>query len=193
MANELTEYCQALGMDFRSPLHLIIQKTIQNHLNFSRKLCPDDIKDTSSMFISEDGNAKGAEAFKDLWLFYGEYCFLVKDFKINDQIELISLRNTIMRCELQRQDYDFNVADGNSRLSLTCYLESGLILNMKATQINCDYLKDIYKKHIIPNLRHWVFITYWHHWPGFGTLKLSGKPVVGSPGVPFLWLAIARG
>jgi len=76
-----------------------------------------------------------------------------KQFITKDNFDITPIRNRIIHWAIQKQDYDFKKAREKSRLYLQIRLDTGISGDFKSSNENCDYLRDIIKKYVMPNLK----------------------------------------
>lgn len=76
-----------------------------------------------------------------------------KQFIKKDDFDITPIKNRILYWRIEKQDYDFKKATEKSRLYLEFTLDTGISGEFKASKENCDYLRDIILKYVLPNLK----------------------------------------
>lgn len=116
---------------------------------FYHKICPEEITD---VFVSEYLNEDGTRQYENLWFFSENYCMEAKQFITKDDFDLIPTKGRLGYFQIQKEEYNFQKATKESKLFLFVSLEVGVTCSLKASKENCDYLKKISLKHLMPNL-----------------------------------------
>lgn len=91
--------------------------------------------------------------FENLWFFTENYAMEAKQFPLQDNFDMLVFYKRITYWNIQKQDYDFKKATDKSRLYLHFKVDTLTEGSLKASKENCDYLKEIFLKYILPNLR----------------------------------------
>jgi hypothetical protein len=143
MNTNLAQYLTAIGMSEA------LRNRVQEVFEFYKALCPDEIK---AAFVTDYIKEDGSREFENLWFFSTEYMMEAKQFVTKDDFDLTPILNKVKYWTLQKSDYDFKKASEKSRLHVHLILNTGISGDLKASKENCDYLKEIILKHIIPNL-----------------------------------------
>lgn len=140
---------------FESYLELIgVTKPVRDRIevvcNWAQAVYP---LDTADMFINDYIKEDGERVLQSLVLFSEEVFLEAPDFLTEDQIEFNAYHRRVFFWHLEKKDYDFETATERSRLYLTfnCALAE-LYGEMRASGRNCDYLRDIFRKYIVPNI-----------------------------------------
>ncbi len=144
MKEEFARYLDQLGM--AQPF----QNRIQEIVDFYEKYCSKGIAD---IFVSEYVDSDGKRQFENLWVFDDECFYEAKEFLTRDVYDLLRIKNRIEYWEMDKTEYDFEKASEKSRMSITVQTSYPTGGYFKASQENCDALRDIFVKHFIPNLR----------------------------------------
>ncbi len=76
-----------------------------------------------------------------------------KLFLTQDNFDMAPIAKGVTRWEIEKQEYDFMKATDNSRLMLKVSLSPPVYCTFKASQQNCDYLKEILLKYFVPNMQ----------------------------------------
>ena len=147
MKEEFIKYLESIGITEA------LRKRIETIYEFYREICPSEITGISvTDYIKEDG----AREYENLWFFSEKYCMEAKQFITKEDFDITPIQNRICRWAIQKKDYDFKKATEKSRLLLKFYfgVELGVLIGeLKASKENCDYLKDIILKYVVPNLK----------------------------------------
>lgn len=138
-------YLQSIGMT--TPL---IKRVEQIYSFYDKHIAPDQIMD---IFVSEYTESDGTREYDSLVFFGGPFVVEAKRFVHEDDFDVSILRKQVLYLEIRKQDYDYEQATDASRLSITFTLGSGLNGELKASRANCDHLRDLITKHLVPNLQ----------------------------------------
>jgi hypothetical protein len=145
MRSEFVSYLKAIGMTD------VLVKRVEEVYEFYRSVCPDEITDIFvTDFLKEDGNRD----YENLWFFSQGYVMEAKNFVTKDEFDMTPLLKSVFYWLVEKQDYNFLKASEKSRLHIKVNFSVGLgmIGGLKASKENCDYLKDIFHKHLLANL-----------------------------------------
>lgn len=144
MKEEFTKYLDSIGITktFRAKIETIHE--------FYREICPDEITD---IFVTDYIKEDGAREYENLWFFSEGYCMEAKQFITKDDFDITPIQNRVCYWSIQKQDYDFKNAGEKSRLNLHFELDTRIHGDFKASRENCDYLRDIILKYVVPNLK----------------------------------------
>ena len=146
MTNEFVTYLDSIGI---TGLYLDRVKEI---LDFYQRLFPDQIKD---IFVSEYVQEDGTRKHQGLWLFSTTSIMEAKDFlrKDKDDFDFMFIRNQVKYWTIEKTEFDFDIATKSSRMNITCSMQnSSLSCYFKASAENCEHLKLIFNKYILPNI-----------------------------------------
>jgi hypothetical protein len=144
MKEELKKYLESIGITET------LCKRVETIYEFYREIWLDEITD---IFVTEYIKEDGAREYENLCFFSGKHVMEAKQFIKKDDFDITPIKNRIYYWRLQKQDYDFKKATEKSRLHLEVYLDTGVHGDFKASKENCDYLKDIILKYVLPNLK----------------------------------------
>jgi len=144
MKEEFVIYIRSIGIT------VILQKRIEEIYEFYEKICPDEITD---IFVTDYIKDDVSREYENLWFFSKKYCMEAKGFTVRDEFDMVPIRKRVVGWDMQKKDYDFKTATSKSRITLVFKLLEGVGGTLKAASMNCDYLKDIFLKHIIQNLQ----------------------------------------
>jgi len=143
MKAEWSKYLKSIGI--KGPF----LKRVEEVLDFYQQVYPNQIQD---IFVTEYLGNDGNREYESLWLFSETFAMEAKQFlKEKDDYDSVSLRQQVEYWTIKKTEYDFHKASTKSRMMLKFELLSGVGGTLKASQGNCDYLKAIFSKHIIPN------------------------------------------
>lgn len=142
--DEFTEYLSDL--DITRVMYKKIRIMYRNWLELFPEL---EIKD---IFVSEYPDKKGKREFQDLNFFTDDFVLTSENFLIQDNFEIMPIKNRITALEIKKHDYHFKNAEYNSKLLFIATTNFDQYIQCRASQYNCDNLKDILVKYIKPNL-----------------------------------------
>lgn len=115
---------------------------------FFRKRCPEKI---TGIFVSDYINENGEREYQDLWFFSFKYYMFASDFAVREHLFFGLIKDRVYLWELEKENYDFKRATERSRMHLI-YSIPHAGFDLKASKENCDYLRDIFLRYVIPNL-----------------------------------------
>jgi hypothetical protein len=124
-------------------------KRVEMINDFYQDICSEEITDIfMNDFIRDDGTRE----YDSLWLFSKTYIMEAKSFISKDDFDVTPLHKKVTYIMLEKQDYDFVKATEKSRASLKLTFNNNLSGKLKSSKENCDFLRDVLRKHIMPNL-----------------------------------------
>lgn len=136
-------YLNAIDITTRAYL-----KRIELIYTLCSDMCPEEIED---IFVEDYFKEDGTREYDNLNFFSKGYCLGAPRFLTQTEIIIAPILKRITLWQVKAQDFDFNKASANSRLTLdikTIHQTEG---NFKAARENCTYLQAIIKKYIKPN------------------------------------------
>lgn len=143
MKDEFLEYLESIGMT------KTLRKRVETIYAFYTEICPDEI---TGIFVSEYIKEDKSREYENLWFFSSKHCMEAHNFVGTDNFDMDSTRNNVATWTIEKKDYDFKKATEKSRVHLTVNFPYTLrVCDMKASKENCDYLKNIFLKYILPN------------------------------------------
>ena len=74
------------------------------------------------------------------------------DFVTTDKFDGSPVPRTIIRWEVTKSDYDFNVTTDKSKMKIYIRFNQDVYGELNATRENCAYLLKIFEKYILPNV-----------------------------------------
>jgi hypothetical protein len=143
MSPELGEYLLSIGLTQTAR-----QRVDEIHA-FYRAVCPDEI---TGVFVTDFITEEGLREYQNLWFFSEHFCMEASGFMSKDWFDMALLKNAVVRWAIKRQDYDFERAGATSRLHLDIALLNNVSGSLSASRENCDYLRDVLIRHIVPNM-----------------------------------------
>lgn len=141
--NLRVEYLRDIGI--LEPL----QRKIEGIYEIFRKLCPDTIID---MFINDYIDEDGTRRYEHLRFFSEKHVMSAMNFVTEEDLRIGPIKRQIRLIRIQKKDYDLQNATEQSRL-IVIVEYNGTLSTLKACKRNCDYLRDIVRKFIVPNLK----------------------------------------
>jgi hypothetical protein len=115
---------------------------------FYEDMCPEEISD---IFITDFIAGEEGRKFESAWFFSAGYMMEAKTFVSQDIFDLVPT-TPIVRWEVTKSDYDFVTATEASRISLH-FVGPHINGTLRATRENCDFLRDLMLKYVVPNVR----------------------------------------
>jgi len=126
-----------------------LKKRIEEIYNFYQKVCPEEI---TTIFVTDYIKEDGTREYENLWFFSKKYAMEAKRFIGEDDFDMAPIQNQIHYWTIKKNDYDFKKAEEKSRLHLDISFGYDISGEFKASKENCDYLKKIFLKYVIPNV-----------------------------------------
>lgn len=146
MQQKFTDYLESIGIK----AGLLLDRIESIH-EFYVEMCPDEIVD---IFVTEYIDSDGKREYENLWFFSGRYVMEAKEFTTGrDEFVIAPIKDRVAHFRIKKLNYDFKAATDKSRLRLIFRLDNKVIANLKASKENCDALRDIILKHVMPNLK----------------------------------------
>lgn len=143
MKGDLTAYLKSIGMSD------VLMRRVETIQEFYQGICPDEIRDIFvNDFIKEDGTRE----YGSVWFFSQTYAMEAKSFTSKDDFDMTPLRKRLTYWRVEKQDYDFAKATEKSRVLLQIRMDYPVTGEFRASKENCDFLRDVLRKHILPNL-----------------------------------------
>ncbi len=142
MKDDFNHYLKGVGIT-----ELFLERT-KNLIELLSSLINEEIMD---IFISEYIDGEGKRNYDDILFFTKSRIIEARHFLTKDDYFF----NCILTCPVSGfviipTEYDFVKATDKSKLNVNVYFRTELIINMKASRENCDYLKEILKKYFLP-------------------------------------------
>lgn len=148
MRDEFVDYLGSIGVTQTA------MKRVIDVYNFYKPLCPEEI---TGIFVTDFINDEGRREYENLWFFSDSLVMEAKRFLTAEEFDMVPFRNSVARWEIKKQDYDFERATDESRFSLEFSIgEVGIATlgaEFRASKENCDFLKDIFLKYVVPNVK----------------------------------------
>lgn len=125
-----------------------LRARIDEIYNIMKQLCPDSIED---VFISEVVTPEGRQ-YGSLFFFSPLYFLEAKQFLGQSSFDVTPLKKRVYYFEVQAFNYDFERANDNATLSVTVHFDRDIRGLLRASKVNCNFLKDIVLKYFKTNL-----------------------------------------
>ena len=142
MKTEWTTYLQSIG------IQELFLKRAEEVSDFYQQIYPDQIED---IFVTEYFDNDGNRQYESLWFFSKTSAMEAKRFLTVDDFDSPPLKNQVEYWSIKKTEYNFLETSAKSRITLDFSLISGVTGTLKASRENCDHLKAIFLKHIMPN------------------------------------------
>ena len=144
MREEFIKYLESISIT------KALRKRIETIYEFCKGICSDEITD---IFITDYIKQDGSRQYENLWFFSEKNCMEAKRFITIDNFDITPIKKRIDFWSLQKKKYDFKKATEKSRLLLRIKFDSQMVGELKAAKENCDYLRKIVLKYVVPNLK----------------------------------------
>lgn len=139
MSVDAKDYLGRLGMGE------VLQERVQYLVDLYAQFGGEAIED---VFVSDRLDEEGVRQFEAVWLFSENH---VMEASLSDPVSMDSVRiGNVIRWAVQHESYDWKNAIDASRLNVEFRLDIELNGVLRATRENCDVLRDIFFKYVIP-------------------------------------------
>ena len=144
MKKEFIEYLESIG------IANALRERIETIYELYKELCPDEIMD---IFITDYIKEDGSREYENLWFFSEKTCMEAKQFITKEDFDIIRIKKRVNIWNIQKHNYDFKKATDTSRLFLRVNFDFNVDGELKAAKDNCNYLRKIILKYVVPNLK----------------------------------------
>ena len=143
MKEQFTEYLKSIGMS-----DVLIRRVETIH-EFYRNIHPEEI---TGIFVTDFIKGDGNKEYESLWFFSKTHIMEAKLFISKDEFDMTPIQKKVTYWKIEKQDYDFVKATEKSRVNLQISFRNPIHGTLKASKENCDFFKDVFLKHIMPNV-----------------------------------------
>ena len=145
MKEDFKNYLSSIGVTAK-----VLSERIETIYQFYQSIGLDEI---TGIFLTDYILSDGTRLFESLWFFSENFAMEAKQFLVEDNFDMSLLHKRVHYWNIKKQNYDFKKATEKSRLYIGFILNTGAGSFLKASKENCDYLKEIFLKYFIPNLK----------------------------------------
>lgn len=147
MKEEFVVYLRTVGLT-----DVIIDR-IEVIYNFYQNIVMKELQEEIlDIFVTDYIHKDASRQYENLWFFSKNYIMEAKSFIMQEDLDICPLAKEIKYLEIKKESYDFIKANEKSRFYLSYGLETRASGSLRASKENCDYLRDIYIKYMLPNL-----------------------------------------
>lgn len=125
------------------------RSSLEEAWSVARLICPEGLL---SLFVSETAGEDGRRVLEDAWFFSESYACESESFVGADNCDLLVIRESITYVDARWRSYDFKEATDASRLFVRFDTSDGSESRLTASGSNCDALREVFLKHVKPNL-----------------------------------------
>lgn len=137
------KYLEKVGITTR-----VLSDRVRFLYDIASKMCPEEIE---QLFIEDSIKKDNTRAYGSLWFFSKGFMLEAHNFEMEYDIDIMAIK--VIRVELKLNHYNLKEAGEKSRLSVYInFLLGDIIGELKAANENCDVLRDIAFKYIMPKL-----------------------------------------
>jgi hypothetical protein len=148
MKEYFTHYLESIGIT--DP----IIKRIEEVYKFYERILTDELKEEIiDIFVTDYVLKDGTRQYENLWFFSKNYVMEAKLFIQQDDFDICPYVKEIDYLVIKKESYDFINFNEKSKLYME-YVSKTNNGELKATKENCDHLKNIYLKYMLPNVAH---------------------------------------
>jgi hypothetical protein len=142
MKKQFSDYITAIGLTES------LVKRVETIYDFYANLLKIDIED---IFVTDFIDKEGVRHYQNLWFFSKNYWMEAKGFVSSDNFDSMNIVSVIVYWVIEKTEYDFVKATEKSRLSINVHPSVFELpsTDFKASRENCDFLRDLFLKHII--------------------------------------------
>ncbi len=144
MRREFNEYLKSVGLT--SPL---LKRAEAIH-DFYSRVCKEQVKD---IFVSEHVTQDGSRTYESLWFFSADSAMEAHSFPSRDEFDSTPIRECVVYWRINKENYDLSTAASESRLHVHFQFDSGVQGDLKASGPNCDHLRMVFEKYMLPNVK----------------------------------------
>lgn len=145
MTKDFSDYITSIGIT-TTALH----ERIADIYEFFNGIHPEEITD---IFVDEYMKSDGAREYESITFFSKRFSMSASSFISADDFSVALIQKRIEYYSIKKENYDFKQATAESRFTIDAFLGGGTVVRLKASKDNCDYLKEIFLKYVIPNLK----------------------------------------
>ena len=127
----------------------VLRGKVQEVVCFYQQVHAEQIQD---IFVTEYVDKAGNRQYGSVWLFSEELIMEAKRFVNAHDFDSTPLKQRVHYWQIKKNEYDFQSATKESRMVLDIVLSPDTSCELKASGKNCDYLKAVFIKHVVPNL-----------------------------------------
>jgi hypothetical protein len=146
MKKDFTDYLESIGIT--DPIIKRIEEICQFHERILTEGLKEEIVD---IFVTDYILKDGTRQYENLWLFSKNYVMEAKLFIKQDDFDISPYVKLIDYLAIKKESYDFIKFNEKSKLYIE-YVSKTNSGEFKATKENCDYLRNIYLKYMLPNV-----------------------------------------
>jgi hypothetical protein len=110
------------------------------------------VGDISDILVTDYIQADGSRVYAGVDFYFKDCVISSIDLTGDLNFGIAKIRQNVVFIRVKAKDYDFKKATEKSRLYVTCTYTSPNLSEFKAAKENCDYLKEIIRKYVVPNL-----------------------------------------
>jgi hypothetical protein len=147
MKEQFVAYLKSI--DLTEPIIKRIDEIHQFYETILSTKLDDEILD---IFVTDYITKDETREYENIWLFSKKYFMEAKLFIKQDDFDICPISRDIVYLQVKKQDYDFVNSNQKSRLSVTYVAGLKGRGELKASKENCNYLKEIYIRYMLPNL-----------------------------------------
>ena len=113
--------------------------------------CKISTEDFIDIFVEDFRNKNNIREFLGISFFSDNYVLSMQNFLAEESFIITSLNKKIKSVEINKKDFNLDIAAETSRMSVEAELSGGNWIG-KATGKNCEYLNKIVVKYLILNI-----------------------------------------
>jgi hypothetical protein len=140
-----TQYMAAIG------LSSTLAGRADHAYELCAKVCPEKIE---QIFVNDYIDQEGARVFQSIYFFSTNYIMEAKGFVSAENYDLTAIEIPLKYLNWEAKDFDFTKATEKSRLTFYTYAQqSGIMVSLKASKENCDYLWELIRTYFLPRAK----------------------------------------
>lgn len=144
MKKEFIKYLESIGIT------RALQKRVETIHECCKEICSNEFTD---IFVTDYLQNDGTREYENLWFFSHKYCMEAKNFRAVDNFDITPIKKRVNYWNIKKRNYNFKKATDTSSLFLRIAFDANVSGDFKAAKNNCDHLKQIILKYVLPNLK----------------------------------------
>jgi hypothetical protein len=147
MKEQFIAYLKSIGME-----ELLIERVAEIYQFYDNLLNTNLNDEILDIFITDYITKEETREYENAWFFSKKYFMEARLFINEDDFDVNTISKELYYLRIKKENYDFLKSNEKSRLYIKFHAYQKGTGEIKASKENCDYLKKIYIKYLLPNL-----------------------------------------